>query len=166
MPAIPTDLKRWRLILANAFALRTPALTTISRGPRSSASNSSMSHLHPHVGDVAADGVEQTRPRVRQTTPSSENKTTPKPSPSSLRESLFAEIKDNFNTELFEQPLLCDGLPIDNQAIAIVIGHGTAFAGSRPRSAASPTVRRSLRLPPPLQSRLQPDVARHHGHRL
>ena len=31
-----------------------------------------------------------------------------------LRESLFAEIKRDFNTELFDQPLLCDELRIDN----------------------------------------------------
>ena len=40
-----------------------------------------------------------------------------------LRESLFVEIKNDFNTELFEQPLLCDELDIDNAALAAVIGH-------------------------------------------
>ena len=40
-----------------------------------------------------------------------------------LRESLFAEIKHKFNTELFQQPLLCDELKIDNEALATVIGH-------------------------------------------
>ena len=37
-------------------------------------------------------------------------------------ESLFVEIKNDFNTELFEQPLLCDGLEIDNAVLAAVIG--------------------------------------------
>ena len=40
-----------------------------------------------------------------------------------IRQSLFIEIKNDFNTELFEQPLLCDGLDIDNAALAAVIGH-------------------------------------------
>lgn len=40
-----------------------------------------------------------------------------------LRESLFVEIKNDFNTELFEQPLLCDQLAIDNIVLSAVIGH-------------------------------------------
>ena len=40
-----------------------------------------------------------------------------------LRESLFVEIKNDFNTELFEQPLLCDQLAMDNVVLSAVIGH-------------------------------------------
>src|SRR5208283_4149859 len=40
-----------------------------------------------------------------------------------LRDSLFIEIKNDFNTELFVQPLLCDQLQIDNAVLAAVIGH-------------------------------------------
>ncbi len=40
-----------------------------------------------------------------------------------VRESLFIEIKNDFNTELFEQPLLCDQLELDNLALAAVVGH-------------------------------------------
>jgi len=40
-----------------------------------------------------------------------------------LRKPLFADIKDKFNTELFDQPQLCDQLEIDNEALAVVIGH-------------------------------------------
>ncbi|HZL12981.1 MAG TPA: TaqI-like C-terminal specificity domain-containing protein, partial [Verrucomicrobiae bacterium] len=41
----------------------------------------------------------------------------------SLRESLFQEIKFKFNTELFEQPLLCDTLALDNDILSILVGH-------------------------------------------
>src|SRR5207302_4087290 len=40
-----------------------------------------------------------------------------------LRESLFQEIREKFNTELFVQPQLCDVLAIDNAFLAAVIGH-------------------------------------------
>ena len=40
-----------------------------------------------------------------------------------LEETLFAEIKRDFNTELFVQPLLCDELRMDNLFVATAIGH-------------------------------------------
>ena len=40
-----------------------------------------------------------------------------------LRETLFREIKNDFNTELFTQPLLCDELAMDNIVLAAVVGH-------------------------------------------
>src|SRR5208283_3993004 len=40
-----------------------------------------------------------------------------------LRESIFTEVKNKFNTELFQQPLLCDTLPLDNNILSILVGH-------------------------------------------
>ncbi len=40
-----------------------------------------------------------------------------------LRQQMFLEIKDDFNTELFTQPQLCDGLAVDNLVLATLLGH-------------------------------------------
>ena len=40
-----------------------------------------------------------------------------------LRDTLFREIKNDFNTELFTVPLLCDELDMDNIVLAAVVGH-------------------------------------------
>jgi hypothetical protein len=43
--------------------------------------------------------------------------------PANKKVQVYIEIKNDFNTELFTQPLLCDELGIDNTALAAVIGH-------------------------------------------
>lgn len=115
------DLKRWRLILANGFALQnqTRSLEDITLASQQLLDRfifSRMLETHRLIewnklarsysfyetfhGDFTETSFAQF-----------------------LRESLFQEIKFKFNTELFEQPLLCDGLKIDNAALATLIGH-------------------------------------------
>ncbi|MEK7676829.1 MAG: N-6 DNA methylase [Verrucomicrobiota bacterium] len=119
-----TDLKRWRLILANAFALRTPVLA--GDLPRLTLVSQQLLDRLIFTRMLETWRLTEWNKLARAFVSYDTffgNQDSPKPFAEFLRESLFAEIKDNFNTELFEQPLLCDGLPIDNQAIAIVIGH-------------------------------------------
>ncbi|MBI4328140.1 MAG: Eco57I restriction-modification methylase domain-containing protein [Chloroflexi bacterium] len=118
------DLKLWRLILANAFALRTPALAD-DLARLALVSQQLLDRLiFTRMLETwrLTEWNKLARAFVSYDTFFGEQDS-PKPFAEFLRESLFAEIKDNFNTELFEQPLLCDGLPIDNQAIAVAIGH-------------------------------------------
>jgi hypothetical protein len=79
-------------------------------------------HLLPDAGDPAAGGISTSSPA-----PYSNYEVlyarADKTFGEVLRESLFVEIKNDFNTELFEQPLLCDELAIDNAALSAVIGH-------------------------------------------
>ena len=115
------DLKRWRLIIANGFALRNQGrpladLTKASQQLldrfifcRMLETNHLIDHnklIRQFVGYEEFFGAESE-----------------KSFSGFLRESLFREIKRNFNTELFQQPLLCDELLIDNIALATVIGH-------------------------------------------
>jgi ABC-type sugar transport system ATPase subunit len=87
-----------------------------------------------------------------------------KPFAEVLRESLFAEIKRDFNTELFTRPQLCDDLAIDNAALAAVIGHEPLNARHRRamRHRGGPG-RVAAVLQAPLRLRFQPHVQRHHG---
>lgn len=122
------DLKRWRLLLANGFAMRNPArpladlklasqqlldrflfcrmLEThrLLEHNRLARAYSHYEQLYAQSAGVAIDDPETTFAEV-------------------LRKSLFAEIKRDFNTELFTQPLLCDELPIDNITLATALGH-------------------------------------------
>ncbi len=116
-----TDLKRWRLMLANGFALRnqTRSLAELTLASQQLLNRFLLTRMletnrlidwnklargysdyEVFFGDVGE-----------------------KPFAEFLRESIFAEVKKKFNTELFQQPLLCDTLPLDNNILSMLIGH-------------------------------------------
>jgi type I restriction-modification system DNA methylase subunit len=114
------DLKRWRLLIANGFALRNQSrsledITLASQQlldrfifcrmleTRRLVEYNKLARTYSHY-DVLYARADATFAEI-------------------IRQSLFIEIKNDFNTELFEQPLLCDGLDIDNAALSAVIGH-------------------------------------------
>ena len=115
-----TDLKRWRLLIANGFALRNQKrsledITLASQQlldrfifcrmleTRRLVEYNKLARTYSHY-EVLYARANATFAEI-------------------IRQSLFTEIKNDFNTELFEQPLLCDGLDIDNAALAAVVGH-------------------------------------------
>jgi type I restriction-modification system DNA methylase subunit len=115
------DLKRWRLMLANGFALRNQkrSLDDITHASQQLLNRflfsrmletnqliewNKLARAYSHYEVFHGDFTEKTFAE-------------------SLRESLFQEIKFKFNTELFKQPLLCDTLALDNQILAILVGH-------------------------------------------
>ena len=114
------DLKRWRLIIANGFSLRNQKrledITLASQQLLDRFIFCRMLETHrlidwnklarSFIGYEEFFGGHSEKTFARY-----------------LQESLFNEIKFKFNTELFEQPLLCDELKIDNEALATVIGH-------------------------------------------
>lgn len=122
------DLKRWRLLLANGFAMRNPTrpLADLKLASqqlldrflfcRMLETHRLLEHnklarafLHYEVLYAQSAGETIDDPDITFA--------------EVLRLSLFAEIKRDFNTELFTQPLLCDELPIDNITIATALGH-------------------------------------------
>jgi N-6 DNA Methylase len=114
------DLKRWRLLIANGFALRqqTRSLEDITLASQQLLDRFIFCRMLETRRLVeynklarAYSTYEVLFGRARKTFSEV------------VRESLFAEIKNDFNTELFEQPLACDELEIDNAALAAVIGH-------------------------------------------
>jgi type I restriction-modification system DNA methylase subunit len=114
------DLKRWRLLIANGFALRNQkrSLDEITLASQQLLDRfifcrmletnrlieyNKLARAFSHY-EVLYSRADKTFSEV-------------------LRDSLFIEIKNDFNTELFVQPLLCDQLQIDNAVLAAVIGH-------------------------------------------
>jgi type I restriction-modification system DNA methylase subunit len=115
------DLKRWRLIIANEFALRNSSadLGTLTKASQQLLDRflfCRMLETHRLIEYNRLARLYSHYPELYGDPPT-------KPFAEVLRESLFTEIKRDFNTELFEQPQLCDQLAIDNAALAIVIGH-------------------------------------------
>ncbi len=116
------DLKRWRLLLANGFALRNQSrpladLTLASQQlldrflfcrmleTHRLVEHNKLARAFVHYEALYGEAdQEKTFAEV-------------------LKETLFAEIKRDFNTELFVQPLLCDELRMDNLFVATAIGH-------------------------------------------
>jgi type I restriction-modification system DNA methylase subunit len=115
------DLKRWRLLIANGFALRNQSrpLDEIIRASQQLLNRfllcrmletfrliewNKLARAYSHYEVFHGDFTEKTFAE-------------------SLRESLFQEIKFKFNTELFEQPILCDTLPLDNNVLSMLVGH-------------------------------------------
>ena len=115
------DLKRWRLLLVNGFALRnqTRSLDDITHASQQLLNRflfsrmletnqliewNKLARAYSHYEVFHGDFTEKTFAEF-------------------LRESLFQEIKFKFNTELFKQPLLCDTLALDNSILSILIGH-------------------------------------------
>jgi type I restriction-modification system DNA methylase subunit len=116
------DLKRWRLLLANGFAFRNQSrpladLTLASQQlldrflfcrmleTHRLLEHNKLARAFVHYEALYGEAEqEKTFAEV-------------------LKETLFAEIKRDFNTELFVQPLLCDELRMDNLFVATAIGH-------------------------------------------
>ncbi len=115
------DLKRWRLLIANGFALRnqTRSLEDITQASQQLLNRflfsrmletnqliewNKLARAYAHYEVFYGDFTKTTFATF-------------------LRESLFQEIKFKFNTELFEQPLLCDTLALDNNILSILVGH-------------------------------------------
>jgi len=115
------DLKRWRLIIANAFALsnQTRSLDEITLASQQLLDRFIFCRMLETHRLIEYNKLARAYMHYDVVFGSFEGKTFAE----FLRESLFQEIKFKFNTELFQQPLLCDQLAIDNEALAAVIGH-------------------------------------------
>lgn len=114
------DLKRWRVLIANGFALRNQkrSLEEITLA--------SQQLLDRFIFSLMLEAnrlVEHNKLARAYSTYEVLFGRANRTFSEVVRESLFTEIKNDFNTELFEQPLLCDQLPIDNAVLAAVIGH-------------------------------------------
>ncbi len=116
-----TDLKRWRLMLANGFAFRNQSrpLDEIVKASQQLLNRFILSRMLETNRLIEWNKLA----RAYQNYEVFYGDYTEKTFAEFLRESLFSEIKKKFNTELFEQPLLCDTLPLDNQMLAILVGH-------------------------------------------
>ncbi|MDE3068266.1 MAG: Eco57I restriction-modification methylase domain-containing protein [Verrucomicrobiota bacterium] len=114
------DLKRWRLLIANGFALSNPkrSLEDITLA--------SQQLLDRFIFCLMLETqrlVEYNKLARAYSTYEVLFGRTNKTFSEVVRESVFTEIKKDFNTELFEQPLLCDELAIDNAVLSAVLGH-------------------------------------------
>jgi len=129
------DLKRWRLLIANGFALRNQKLTLdeITRASQQLLDRfifclmletcrlvkynqllqrfEAYDNLYGGMDTVFGPRHGIFSPEVKYTFSEF------------LRQQLFQDIKRDFNTELFKQPLLCDGLEMDNLILAILLGY-------------------------------------------
>ncbi|MBI3414019.1 MAG: N-6 DNA methylase [Verrucomicrobia bacterium] len=115
------DLKRWRLMLANGFALRnqTRPLEEIIRASQLLLNRFILCRMLETNRLIEWNKLARSYIHFEVFFGNFADKTFAE----HLRESLFMEIKKKFNTELFEQPLLCDTLPLDNQILAMLVGH-------------------------------------------
>ncbi|MGD0351743.1 MAG: N-6 DNA methylase [Verrucomicrobiota bacterium] len=115
-----TDLKRWRLLIANGFALRNQkrSLDEITLASQQLLDRFIFCRMLETQRLVEYNKLARTYSNYEVLYARAD-----KTFGEILRESLFVEIKNDFNTELFEQPLLCDELSIDNAALSAVIGH-------------------------------------------
>ena len=114
------DLKRWRLIIANGFALRNPDLSIndLTKASQQLLDRFIFCRMLETNRLIEHDTLARRFARYLRLYGDPPTK----PFSEVLKESLFAEIKRDFNTELFIRPQLCDQLAIDNVALAIVIG--------------------------------------------
>jgi type I restriction-modification system DNA methylase subunit len=114
------DLKRWRLLIANGFALRNQkrSLDEITLASQQLLDRFIFCRMLETQRLVEYNKLARTYSNYEVLYARAD-----KTFGEILRESLFVEIKNDFNTELFEQPLLCDQLAIDNVVLSAVIGH-------------------------------------------
>jgi type I restriction-modification system DNA methylase subunit len=129
------DLKRWRLLIANGFALRNQKLTLdeITRASQQLLDrfifclmletcrlvkyNQLLQRFEAY--DNLYGGMDTVfGPRHGIFSPEVKYKFS-----EFLRQQLFQDVKRDFNTELFKQPLLCDELEMDNLILAILLGY-------------------------------------------
>ncbi len=115
------DLKRWRLIIANGFALQNPGVSLPDLTKASQQLLDRFLFCRMLETDRLIEYNKLARQFMHYEAFYGERPT--KPFCEALKESLFAEIKRDFNTELFLRPQLCDQLAIDNAYLSIVIGH-------------------------------------------
>jgi type I restriction-modification system DNA methylase subunit len=115
------DLKRWRLIIANGFALRNQKrpLEEITLASQQLLDRFIFCRMLETHRLIEWNKLARAYTHYEVMFEGHSDKTFAE----FLRESLFQEIKFKFNTELFQQPLRCDELQIDNEALATVIGH-------------------------------------------
>jgi type I restriction-modification system DNA methylase subunit len=115
------DLKRWRLLIANGFAMsnRRRSLEEITLASQQLLDRFIFCRMLETRWLVEYNKLARTYSHYEILYARAD-----KTFGEILRESLFVEIKNDFNTELFEQPLLCDELEIDNAVLSAVIGHG------------------------------------------
>lgn len=115
------DLKRWRLMLANGFALRnqTRSLAELTLASQQLLNRFLLTRMLETNRLIDWNKLA----RSYQHYETFYGDTGDKAFAEILRESIFSEIKKKFNTELFVQPLLCDTLPLDNNVLAMLIGH-------------------------------------------
>lgn len=114
------DLKQWRLILANGFGVENPKVSLAQL------TNASQQLLDRFLfcRMLETHGLIEYNKLARAfVSYDTFFERSPKTFAEFLRESLFQEIRDKFNTELFIQPQLCDTLKINNAFLAAVIGH-------------------------------------------
>ncbi len=114
------DLKRWRLLIANGFAVRNQkrSLDEITEASQQLLDRFIFCLMLETRRLVEYNKLARTYSNYEVLYARAD-----KTFGEVLRESLFIEIKNDFNTELFEQPLLCDQLEIDNVVLSAVIGH-------------------------------------------
>lgn len=115
------DLKRWRLMLANGFALRNQArsLAELTLASQQLLNRFLLTRMLETNRLIDWNKLA----RAYQHYETFYGDTGDKAFAEFLRESIFSEIKKKFNTELFVQPLLCDTLPLDNSVLSMLIGH-------------------------------------------
>jgi len=115
------DLKRWRLIIANGFALRNQkrSLNEITLASQQLLDRFIFCRMLETRRLIEWNKLARAYTHYEVFFGDFSGKTFAE----HLKESLFNEIKFKFNTELFAQPQLCDELAIDNQALSVVVGH-------------------------------------------
>ncbi len=115
------DLKRWRLLLANCFALRNQkrSLDEITLASQQLLNRFLFSRMLETNQLIEWNKLARAYSHYEVFFGGFPGK----PFAEYIRESLFSEIKFKFNTELFEQPLLCDTLALDNNILSILVGH-------------------------------------------
>jgi len=115
------DLKRWRLLLANCFALRNQnrSLDDITQASQQLLNRFLFSRMLETNQLIEWNKLARAYSHYEVFF----GEFPGKPFAEYIRESLFSEIKFKFNTELFEQPLLCDTLALDNNILSIFVGH-------------------------------------------
>ena len=116
-----TDLKRWRLLIANGFALRNQArsLAEITLASQQLLNRFLMCRMLETHRLIDWNKLARAYSDYVVFFGDTGEKTFAE----FVRESIFAEVKKKFNTELFQQPLLCDTLPLDNEILSVLVGH-------------------------------------------
>jgi type I restriction-modification system DNA methylase subunit len=116
------DLKRWRLLLANGFALRNQSrpLADLTLASQQLLDRFLFCRMLETYRLVEHNKLARAFVHYEALYGEAEQEKT---FAEVLKETLFAEIKRDFNTELFVQPLLCDELRMDNLFVATAIGH-------------------------------------------
>jgi type I restriction-modification system DNA methylase subunit len=115
------DLKRWRLLLANGFALRNQkrSLDDITLASQQLLNRFLFSRMLETNQLIEWNKLARAYSHYEVFF----GEFPGKPFAEYIRESLFSEIKFKFNTELFVQPLLCDTLALDNNVLSTLVGH-------------------------------------------